>query len=250
MMVLSHSNPFSVLEDPSTPSPPERKSDGCVKVKHRLDLTDTHSQSVVPRHTPIAILESLPAVTNLQEVFGGSIDVSPARSANSDTEVRVTHSLQELVSQITLAVRAEVKGEVEHAVEEKLARKFDDLDEGVRWIYFYHGIRNIEDFCIKRMRKELNIPTRTDITYSEIVDRFHAKFNYADVSKSDLMSLKDSKSRTVANTIFHLDVQSDVEVSRMWRLIQPTFREDAERKRYERLLQFGRTRTAITKKAE
>jgi len=249
MMVLSHSNPFPVLEDPSTLSPPERKSDGCVKVKHRLDLTDTHSQSVVPRHTPIATLESLPAVTNLQEVFGGSIDVSPAKSANSDTEVRVTHNLQELVSQIT-AVRAEVKGEVERAVEEKLARKFDDLDEGVRWVSFYHGIRNIEDFCIKRMRKVLNIPTRTDITYSEIVDRFHAKFNYAGVSKSDVMSLKDSKSRTVANSIFHLDVQSDAEVSRMWRLIQPTFREDAERKRYERLLQFGRARTAITKKAE
>ena len=147
-------------------------------------------------------------------------------------------------------MRAEVKGEVERAVEEKLAWKFDDLDEGVRWVYFYHGIRNIDDFCIKRMRKFLNISTRTDITYSEIVDRFHANFNYAGVSKSDVMSLKDSQSRTVANTIFHLDVQSDAEVSRMWRLIQPTFREDAERKRYERLLQFGRARTAITKKAK
>jgi hypothetical protein len=43
--------------------------------------------------------------------------------------------MQELISQITLAVRAEVKGEVERAVE-KLVRKFDDLDEGVRWVYF------------------------------------------------------------------------------------------------------------------
>ena len=76
------------------------------------------------------------------------------------------------------------------------------------------------------------------------------KFNYAGVSKSDLMSLKDSKSRTAANTVFHLDVQSDAEVSKMWRLIQPTFREDAERKRYERLLKFGRERTVITKKAK
>ena len=189
MMALSHSNPFSVLEDPSTPSPPERG---------------------------------------------------------------------ELLPQMSLALRTEVKWQVERAVEEKLAlameemwaRKFDDLDEGVRWVYFYHGIRDIEDFCIKRMRKVLNIPTRTDITYSEIVDRFHANFNYAGVSKSDIMSLKDSKAGTVANTIFHLDVQSDAEVSRMWRLLQPTFREDAERKRYERLLQFGRARTAIAKKAE
>lgn len=249
-MFLPHSNPFSVLEGPPTPSPPERKSDGCVEVKHRLDLTDTHSQSVVPHHTPIATLESLPAVTSLHEVFGGSIDISPARSASSDTEVRVIHSLQELVSQIASDVCAEVKGEVERAVEERLGRKFDDLDEGVRWAYFYHGIHNIEDFCIKRMRNALNIPMETDITYSEIVDRFHAKFNYAGVSKSDLMNLKDSKSHTIANIVFHLDVQSDAEVSRMWRLIQPTFREEAERKRYERLLQFGRARTAITKKAE
>ena len=127
-------------------------------------------------------------------------------------------------------MRVEMKGEVECAVEEKLTRKFDDLDEGVRWIYFYHGIRNIEDFCIKRMRKVLNIPARTDITYSEIIDRFHAKFNYAGVSKSNVMSLKDSKSRVVANIIFHLDIQSDAEMSRIWRLIQSTFREDAERK--------------------
>jgi hypothetical protein len=249
-MVLSHSNPFSILEVPSTPSPPERKPDDSVNIKHRLDLRDTHSVSVVPRHTPIDTLESLPAVTDLQEVFGGSIDISPARSATSDTEVRVTHSLQELVSQITQAVRAEVKGEVQRAVDEKLASKFDDVDEGLRWVYYYHGIRNIEDFCLKRMRNVLNISSKTDMTYSEIVDLFHAKCNYAGVSKSDVMSLKDSKSRTAANTIFHLDVNSDDEVSRMWRLMQPTFREDAERRRYERLLQFGRSRTAISKKVE
>jgi len=143
-----------------------------------------------------------------------------------------------------------VKEEVERAVDEKLARKFDDLDEGVRWVYFYHGIRNIEDFCVRRMRRALNIPNRTDITYSEIVDRFHAKFNYAGVTKSDLLSLKDSKSHTAVNTVFHLDVQSDAEVSRMWRLIQPIFRKDAERTRYERLLRFGRGRSVITKKAD
>jgi len=115
---------------------------------------------------------------------------------------------------------------------------------------FYHGIRNIEDFCVTRMKKALNSPPRTDVSYSEIIDRFHSKFNYDGVLESDLMSLKDSKSRTVANAVFHLDFRSDDQVSKMWRLIQPTFREDAERNRYERLLQFGRGRTSITKKAE
>ena len=124
----------------------------------------------------------------------------------------------------------EVKEEVERIVDGKLARRFEDIDEGVRWVYFYHGIRNIEDFCIKRMRRMLNIPQKTEVTYSETVDRFHAKFNYAGVSKSDLMSLKDSKSRTAANIVFHLDVQSESEISRMWRLIQPKFREDAQKR--------------------
>jgi len=100
------------------------------------------------------------------------------------------------------------------------------------------------------MKKALNSPPRTDVSYSEIIDRFHSKFNYDGVLESDLMSLKDSKSRTVANAVFHLDFRSDDQVSKMWRLIQPTFREDAERNRYERLLQFGRGRTSITKKAE
>lgn len=44
-----------------------------------------------------------------------SVDVSPARSAKSDTEVCVTHNLGELVSQITLVMHTEVKGEVERA---------------------------------------------------------------------------------------------------------------------------------------
>jgi hypothetical protein len=61
-----------------------------------MDLADTVSTSKVLRHTSVHEQKSLSPPRNLKSAFGGTIVVSAAKSAASDTEVKVVISWREV----------------------------------------------------------------------------------------------------------------------------------------------------------
>lgn len=64
--------------------------------------------------------------------------------------------------------QSELREDVVRQLEEKMA----NLEECINWRAHAHGIRNIEDFAMKRMRKALKIPAKTQVKHATIVDRF------------------------------------------------------------------------------
>jgi len=99
------------------------------------------------------------------------------------------------------------------------------------------------------MKRELKIQNKTKRSYTQIIDQFVSEFNFSTVKKSDLQGLKNSQGRTDANSIFHISLShnSDEEIDELWKLIKPSLSEK-EKGKYERLMEFGRGKTAIQKK--
>ncbi len=241
------------------PLTPTQKSD-LVSVHHRVVLAGAHSVSVVQRHTPLHELQELPNIINMHNEYRGSIEVSPARSATSQTESNVAVQHMEwyerfrdfllhdrtFYDQFKRVHEPELLEDAIRKQEEKAA----DLEEFTKWVTHAYGIRNIEDFAIKRMRKALKIPEKAQVTHATVVDRFIAQYSFPVVTKQDLQSLKSSQLRTDANRTFHLDIIYDEEkINRIWRVLKSTIDDVQTRERYERLLRFGRGMGELIKKS-
>ena len=240
------------------PFTPTQKS-ALVTVGHRVVLAGAHSVSVVQRHTPLHELQELPNVINMHNEYGGSIEVSPARSATSQTESNVSVQHMELFErfrdfllhdrtfydQFKKVHQSELLEDAMRKQQEKMA----DLEEYTKWVTHACSIRNIEDFVIKRMREALKIPEKAQLTMPPIVDRFIAQYSFPIVSNQDLQSLKSSQLRTDTNRLFHPDIIDDEEkINRIWRVLKSTIDDVQTCERYERLLQFGRGFGELRKK--
>jgi hypothetical protein len=224
---------------PDTPSPTSR-----VEIKHRLDLIDTHSITTVPRGTPAAELQNLFPAQEMQASFEGKVVVSPAKSATSETEVRLESSFQETLQRIRQDMQEELGRELKRAIAievQKVETRFSEQDIRISRLYRGYSVRNIEDSCLHRMKRIMNIPKKAKVNYTELVREFTQKYKATIVSVEDLRSLGRSIAREEANEIFHVDINlEDREaVDDIWKITKLTLPEQ-DRGRYERLLAFGR----------
>jgi len=100
-------------------SPPEN-----VQIQYKVKLPDTHGTMTVPRHTPLPEITQLSPIRSLHASFQGDIDVSPAHSACSNTEVTISTSLTGIAAQIqenvTAALVAEYNDTLERRIEERI----------------------------------------------------------------------------------------------------------------------------------
>ena len=223
-----------------------------VEITHKVELIDTYITSMIPRHTPMADITEPKTVQSMQNSFGGSVHVSPARSAMSETEVNLHLPFQDLLAQMNNDFNQKfrsLKVELEEKMDTKLAVHLEKQEKWIRVLDRGQGIRNIEDWAIGRMKRELKIQNKTKRSYTQIIDQFVSEFNFSIVKESDLQSLKNSQGRTDANSIFHISLShnSDEEIDELWKLTKPSLSEK-EKGKYERLMQFGRGKTAIQKK--
>lgn len=113
--------------------------------------------------------------------------------------------------------QSELREDVVRQLEEKMA----NLEECTNWMAHAQGIRNIEDFAMKKMRKALKIPEKIQVAHATVVARFIIKYisqySFPIVTNLDLQSLKSSQPRTDANRIFRLDIIDDEEkIDRIW----------------------------------
>jgi rRNA maturation endonuclease Nob1 len=224
---------------PDTPS-----SASQVEVKHRLDLVDTHSISTVPRLTPAPELQNLSPAQAMQASFGGNIVVSPAKSATSETEVRVESSFQETLERIRRDMQEELSRDLKSAIAievQKVETRFSQQDVRMSRLYHGYGVCNIEDFCIQRMKRIMNIPKKEKVIYTELLREFTRKYKASIVSVEDLKTLSRSIAHEEANDLFHIDIdlEDPEEVDDIWKVTKLTLPEQ-DRGRYERLLAFGR----------
>jgi len=98
-------------------SPPEN-----VQIRYKVKLPETHGTVMVPRHTPLPELSHLSPIRSLQESFPGNIDVSPAHSACSNTEISISTTLIAMAAQIQEnvidALRSEYNATLERRIHE------------------------------------------------------------------------------------------------------------------------------------
>jgi exosome complex RNA-binding protein Csl4 len=124
---------------------------------------------------------------------------------------------------------------------EKTEASFSQQDIRMSRLYRDYDICNIEDFCIQRMKRIMNIPKKKIIVYTDLVKEFTRKYKVSIVSVEDLGSLAQSAAHHDANDIFHIDIDvaDSEEIDDMWKVTKLTLPEQ-ERGRYERLLAFER----------
>jgi hypothetical protein len=138
--MFATSNPYSLL-GPDTPSPPSRNKpllqstqnrkrpppSENVTITYQVRLPDTAGRTVVKRHTPIPDIAKCSPIKNLAESFGAAVEVSPARSACSETDVHINTDLQSLISFAKTELRSESQVPLNNAYE-----RIRDLERRVR----------------------------------------------------------------------------------------------------------------------
>jgi len=220
-----------------------------IHVGHRLALTDTQFTTPVKRDTSVHDLANLPPAKTLQEHTGGNIVVSPARPAQEDTEVRVEATIAEIMSRMKKEMTEEICKKLKADLGDRVATAMAELNENLRMLSKAHGIRNVEDWCIKRMVKLLGIHDDETITTADVVDRFLNSFTFGGVTKGDIESLKHSKGRQMANEVIRIKYGMDgiEDMARVWKFLKPSL-EGADASRYERLYKFCTGTTPANKK--
>jgi hypothetical protein len=180
----------------------------------------------------------------MQASFGGNIVVSSAKSATSETEVRVESSFQETLERIRRDMQEELSRDLKSAIAievQKVETRFSQQDVRISRLYRGYGVRNIEDFCIQRMKRIMNIPKKEKVIYTELVREFTRKYKASIVSVEDLKTLGRSIAREEANDLFHIDIdlEDPEEIDDIWKVTKLTLLEQ-DCGYYERLLAFGR----------
>jgi hypothetical protein len=245
--------------DPSTPTPPPRRhythrgkipranspKEDCVAVYYRVKFPQTEGTKCVPRHTPAEELVEIPEVKELTNNSGGNIFVSPAKSATSETEIRIETSITDLMERMKTEIKTELEEKylTEMEARNKYSTKTDS--EYVLFVAKYSSIRNIEDWCLARMRRLAGL--HGNPTHKHTVETFQKYFIVSQFPTEYLDSLKNSAERDTAISILHVPSTDKNAVEVMWRALQPQLSEDDCRK-YGMLLKFGVGNTQVMRK--
>jgi hypothetical protein len=135
-------NPIASLAFPETPTPkrsrahpphinanPPIHGTPCpVPVFYCLKFPEAEGVKFVARHSPVSELVKLLEVKSLAEAVGGQVKVSPAKSATSDTEIRIKSSFTQLLQRIKDDRKFEEQ-------EERISRKLKEHEEQMSNIY-------------------------------------------------------------------------------------------------------------------
>lgn len=126
MASIGDGNPFSLLFDPTTPTPSKRRkryreaspsnqrvvppaSFESVKIYYRVRLSETEGFKFVPRHTSQKDILEAPEIKTLANSLGGTATVSPSKSACSETEIRVDVGFSDLIARMKQGIMDEAK---------------------------------------------------------------------------------------------------------------------------------------------
>jgi hypothetical protein len=216
---VSSSNPFSVLGDPQTPS---------IRNRRKGTLMDH-------KHTPVEEIKCLPEMDSLATNVVGTINVSPANSASSETEVRVETNFGELMRRMKIEIKEELKQKIHDEIRKSLEASIAFI-EFSSYINKYACLRAIESWCIDRMKRIANLPS--DTSHNSTVDKFLQEYNVS-IQQEYLQSLKLSTSRDIGNSTVHPDPTDDEYATEMWKFLSAVLSEEEWRK-YESLMDFGR----------
>jgi hypothetical protein len=93
-----------------------------VKIKYQIQFPDSVGSELIARRTPIRDLKRLPAVESLASDFNGDVEVSPAKSACTDTEINVQTNMLGLVARVKAELHAEFDQQMEMKVQPLAAR--------------------------------------------------------------------------------------------------------------------------------
>src|SRR5438045_9766628 len=96
--------------------------------------------------------------------------------------------------------------EIINGIKQKLDQKASLFFDYTTWTMTFMGMRNIEDWVLARMKKELKLSPTIKIPNAVLIDRFIATCAFPIVNMSDLNYLKSSPLRQQANETFHLHV--------------------------------------------
>jgi hypothetical protein len=201
-----------------------------------VKFPETEGTKFVPRHTPAAQLAEIPEIKELADGFGGNINISPARSACTETEIRVETSFMDLVRRM----KTEIKDEIQSHMAETYSTKREN--EYVVLVAKYASIRSIEDWCLDRMKRIAKI--KRDAPHKQTVEEFLKSYNAIDVPKEYLLSLKSSAARDITIDFIHVNPSDDELVNSLWTSLKCQLSEDDVQK-YKALMEFGRGYTHV-----
>src|SRR5438105_1101581 len=130
MASIGDRNPFSLLSNPTTPTPSRQRKrrreastsnqivvpPASVAYLHRPDrvrLPETEGFKFVQRHTPPKDLLEAPEIKSLVNSLGGTAIVSPSKSACSETEVHVDVNFGDLITRMKREIMDEVNSRMD-----------------------------------------------------------------------------------------------------------------------------------------
>ena len=239
--------------DPSTPTPPPKRhrahgprnaaalstatvKTGPVEVYYRVKFPETEGTKFIPRHTPTEQLAEIPEIKELADNFGGNINISPARSACTEMEIRVETSFMDLIRRMKTAIKDEIESQMAETYSTKQENEYIIL------VAKYASIRSIEDWCLDRMKRIARI--KGDATHKQTVETFLKSYNAINIPKEYLLSLKSSAARDIAANFIHVNPNNDEAINSLWKSLKCQLSEDDVQK-YKALMKFGRGYTQV-----
>jgi hypothetical protein len=215
-----------------------------VNVHYRIKWADADGHTTVPRGLSQDDLKTIPPVVKLKQDWAPSaeVEVSPAKSAATDTSVRVTHTYKELKESVLAEVRAEhIKMRQEWKAE---AMKYLPEREAFAAIMK----RNFDDFVIQKFTTYL--PKKKGVSRNETINKFIRGFRVEELSSNELTNFFDSDVRDEGNKIAHMKIHTKTAERAKNALLG--FLEDhgkpGEKDLYERLWKFAMGEYAVIKK--
>ena len=221
MASIGDRNPFSLLSDPTTPTPSKRRK--------RCREASTSDQLVLP-----------PASVE-------SVKISPSKSACLETEVRVDVNLGNLITQMKREIMDEVNSWMDRA-DSRMNRADAQLNDHVAESSFmlrcgkYASLRSVEDWALNRIKRLAKLPSATP--HRETIDFFLRNYEALGVPKEYLLSLRHSSVRQTAVNYVHMSPDDADAVDSMWNSLSRMLTTE-ERDKYRALLQFGRGLTSV-----
>ena len=221
-----------------------------VEVMHQVVLSETYGSTSVPRHTPASDLKELTPVRELADMVGGEANMSPTRSANSDTEVNVKASFFGMLARMKKELLDELQEEFKTTAFGGVS--FDEYQkrQEKKFEFIKHqsesaSLRSIEDWCLTRMRRITNLTS--NVSHADIVDAFLSSYVALNMEPEYLKSLKNSEAREMTSKSLHISYSDQKVVDIMWDALVERLTDD-EAKKYKALMMFGMGKIQVKEK--
>ena len=209
-------------------------------------------QDILPRKTFLKHKKLSPSKTS----FGGTVTVSPLRSACSETEVRVDVNFSDFLARMQRKVIDEVNSRMDRAnsrmdhansrmdrINSRMDHADAKLNDHIAESSFllqcgkYASLRVVEDWVLTRIKRIARLPSET--SHRETAKYFLRNYITQGVPKEYLLSLMHSTARNIALDYVNISHNDADAVCSMWNLLSRMLTTE-EREKYQALMQFGR----------